>query len=263
MSFANQSASDLISLPIIHPDWEGVPAHVQGFSTTRAGGFSSAPYDDGQGGGGNNLGDHVGDSLASVVRNRERLNRFLPNDVTFLSQVHGTIVLDAATLAAGNVGDAVFTTRQNTVCAILTADCLPVLFSDGKARVVAAAHAGWRGLAAGVLQNTVTKMRAAGAADIIAWLGPAIGPDEFEVGQDVVDAFQLRTRTAEKFFKKKTEEGKYLADIYGLARYVLAKVGVDQVYGGDRCTVTEKGQFYSYRRDGVTGRMASLIWIAS
>ncbi|MFZ6845176.1 peptidoglycan editing factor PgeF [Undibacterium sp. RuTC16W] len=257
----DQSVNDLMSLPVIHPDWEGVPLHVQGFCTTRIGGFSKAPYDDGQGGGGNNLGDHVGDSPESVSRNRHMLNRFLPDDVTFLSQVHGTIVLDAATLCAGDNGDAVITTAPNMVCAVLTADCLPVLFSDDKGKVVAAAHAGWRGLAGGVLQNTVSKMRDAGADNIIAWMGPAIGPDEFEVGQDVVDAFQLRARTSEKFFKQKTEEGKYLADIYGLARYVLAKAGVNQVYGGDRCTVTEKGQFYSYRRDGVTGRMASLIWI--
>lgn len=262
MNFSGQINESLLSLPIIHPNWEGLPANVQAFSTTRAGGFSLAPYDNGLGGGGNNLGDHVGDDIKVVAQNREILNHFLPEDVRFLSQVHGTVVLDAAMLIDTSVGDAVFATEPNTVCGILTADCLPVLFADMKGKVVAAAHAGWRGLAAGVLQNTLAKMRDSGAEDIVAWMGPAIGPDEFEVGQDVLDAFRLSSRISEKFFKRRITQDKYLADIYALARYILVKEGVDKVYGGDRCTVTEKAQFYSYRRDGITGRMASLIWIA-
>ncbi|MBI3285971.1 MAG: peptidoglycan editing factor PgeF [Burkholderiales bacterium] len=253
-----------LPFPVIIPDWQGVPAHVHAFCTTRRGGFSAAPYDDGCGGGGFNLGDHVADDVVAVAANRTLLNRCLPTDVIFLSQVHGNIVVDAATIHQSVTADAVFTDRGAAVCAVLTADCLPVLFSDRSGHVVAAAHAGWRGLAGGVLQNTVAQMQKKGADEIVAWMGPAIGPAQFEVGQEVLDVFTAQMANAAECFVAKTAVGrtaKYNADIYGLAGRILAAAGVTQVYGGRHCTVTETGQFYSYRRDGVTGRMASLIWI--
>lgn len=253
-----------LPFPVIAPDWQGVPARIHAICTTRTGGVSLASYGDGAGGGGLNLGDHVGDDAQAVASNRALLNASLPSNVIFLSQVHGTIACDAASLDSMVVADAAYTSQTGKVCAVLTADCLPVLFSDRKGKVVAAAHAGWRGLAGGVLQNTVARMRRAGAEDIVAWLGPAIGAGKFEVGPDVVDAFAGQATIPADCFKLKSEPGqpdKYWADIYGLARQVLATVGVVQVYGGQYCTVTDAGQFYSYRRDGVTGRMASLIWI--
>ncbi|MFZ6678094.1 peptidoglycan editing factor PgeF [Undibacterium sp. Tian12W] len=240
---------------------------MRAFTTTRHGGFSLGPYGDASGSAGLNLGDHVNDNPIAVKQNRDKLNRQLPSDVIFLSQVHGNIILNAADLIVGNanIGDAVLSTQTGQVCAVLTADCLPVLFTDVAGKVVAAAHAGWRGLAGGVLQNTVLAMRSKGAQEIIAWLGPAIGPQEFEVGRDVLDAFAAQIPDAQAYFKVQARQDgaeKYLADLYGLARKLLNDMGLDQVFGGDHCTVTEVEEFYSYRRDGVSGRMASLIWIA-
>lgn len=252
--------------PAIAPDWQGVPDTVRAFCTTRVGGLSQTPYDGRGGRGGLNLGDHVGDDVKAVAGNRTILNSCLPSDVIFLSQVHGTMVCDADVLHANTEADAVYARQPGKVCAVLTADCLPVLFADSKGTVVAAAHAGWRGLAGGVLQNTVREMHKAGAERIIAWLGPAIGADRFEVGQDVVDAFGGCIKNSADCFRPKVVQGqglKYDADIYGLARRILATAGVADVYGGQYCTVKEADRFYSYRRDGVTGRMASLIWIAA
>lgn len=249
--------------PVIVPDWPDVPARVQAFCTTRCGGVSSGPYGDLSGVAGFNLASHVGDTELAVSANRQLLNACLPSDVIFLSQVHGTIVVDGASLAEGVAADAVYTCQPGVVCAVLTADCLPVLFADEHGRVVAAAHAGWRGLAAGVLQNTVEKMRQGGAGRILAWMGPAIGADAFEVGADVLDAFAGRVADPGRYFAVRpgTAGQKYLADIYGLARAILMDAGVSQVSGGGHCTVREADTFYSYRRDGVTGRMASLVWI--
>jgi YfiH family protein len=259
------SADMTYPFDVIAPNWEGVPVHVRAFSTTRSGGVSLPPYDDGRGKGGLNLGDHVGDEFTAVEANRKIVRDVLPADVTWLSQVHGTIVCDAAAGAHRTQADASSTRQKNVVCAVLTADCLPVLFSDRDGRVVAAAHAGWRGLAAGVLENTVAHMRASGAGEIIAWLGPAIGPSQFEVGEDVLRVFapivSAAGDTADYFVPHARSAGKYYADIYALSRAVLARTGVTQVYGGNHCTVTEKETFYSYRRDGATGRMASLIWL--
>jgi YfiH family protein len=177
-------------------------------------------------------------------------------------QVHGTEVLDAAVVEPASRADASISTRYGVVCAIQTADCLPVLLCDTGGRVVGAAHAGWRGLVNGVLQNTVARMRDAGAEDLLAWLGPAIGPQQFEVGTDVFDAFIARdSAMASAFTPIVSRQGKYLADIYLLARKTLAIAGVTRVAGGGLCTVTDAQRFYSYRRDGMTGRMASLIWI--
>ena len=250
---------------LIKPDWPGLPANVHAYTTTRKGGVSLAPFDGGHTYNGFNLASHVGDDPVAVARNHQRLNLCLPSPVTFLSQVHGNVASDAAKIFPGHRADACFTTETSVVCAVLTADCLPVLFSDTKGGVVAAAHAGWRGLASGILQMTAQKMRESGAKEIIAWLGPAIGPTQFEVGQDVFDAFSQVLKNASAYFKpKQTEhqfEAKYLADIYGLARNLLSEVGINQVDGGIYCTVTESDKFYSYRRDGVTGRMASVIWM--
>jgi YfiH family protein len=244
------------------PDWKDVPANVGVVSTTRRGGVSVAPYDDGEGGGGLNLGTHVGDVPEHVQRNRALLRSTLPADPAWLSQVHGTTVLNAADVDNAPQADAAIATQIGTVCAIQTADCLPVLFCDKEGRVVGAAHAGWRGLAGGVLENTIARMRAAGAGDILAWLGPAIGPQRFEVGQDVFDAFAARdSRTAAAFRPVEGTPGKYLADIFLLARMVLRNQDVERVAGGGICTVSDPRRFYSYRRDRVTGRMASLIWL--
>jgi YfiH family protein len=253
---------------VIRPDWPDLPANVGALATTRLGGVSAAPFDDGKGGGGLNLGLHVKDDPEAVRENRVRLQSLLPGRPAWISQVHGAEVVDAALVQPGapvQVGDASIATRAGVVCAILTADCLPVLFADLDGKVVGAAHAGWRGLAAGVLASTVAAMRAQGAGEITAWLGPAIGPQAFEVGADVVDAFRVALpdgRHEEGFRPYPGREGKYLADMTLLARRLLARDGVTRVHGGDRCTFTERASFYSYRRDGAgSGRQASLIWI--
>ncbi len=252
------------------PDWPGLPDSVGVLCTTRRGGVSPAPYDDGHGRGGLNLGTHVGDGPKCVERNRDILRAELPAEPAWLTQVHGIHVVDAATVSHDEpppVADASFTNARSHVCTILTADCLPVLLCDVEGRTVGAAHAGWRGLADGVLQQTVKAMRDAGAGELMAWLGPAIGPNRFEVGQEVCDVFLAKAPVddldlvRDAFVPIVGRPGKYFANLYTLARLALRSVGVDHVSGGDFCTVSNSGRFYSYRRDGVTGRQASLIWI--
>lgn len=246
---------------LLIPDWPA-PCKVRALSTTRRGGVSLAPYDDGGGGGGWNLGLHVGDDPEAVKANRARLRALVPDEPAWLNQVHGVDVLDAATVSAAPAADASFAAIRGVVCAVQTADCLPVLYCDSSGTVVAAAHAGWRGLAGGVLENTVLQMRARGATEIMAWLGPAIGPRSFEVGEDVRTAFVARdASTASAFVVRPNVPGKYLADLYALARMALGAVGVTAVYGGGRCTFEEEAAFYSFRRQRVTGRMASLVWL--
>lgn len=247
-------------MDLIIPEWPIAPANVGAMSTTRRGGTSLAPYDDGTGAGGLNVGTHVGDDPDHVRRNRALLRTLLPSEPAWLSQVHGTNVLDAALVEGVPEADASIAVRPGVVCAIQTADCLPVLFCDLQGKVVGASHAGWRGLAHGVLENTVARMRDAGATEIIAWLGPAIGPQCFEVGQDVYDTFLGRNQGMQVAFRPHAA-GKYLADIYALARIALREAGVVQVFGGGLCTVSDTTRFYSFRRDRVTGRMASLIWL--
>lgn len=211
-----------------------------------------------------NLGLHVKDHPAAVLENRAKINAYLPSDVILPSQVHGNIVVDVGVLASGTEADAVVSSRVGKVCAVLTADCLPVLFCDDRGKVVAAAHAGWRGLASGVLQNVVAEMRQRGARRIFAWMGAAIGPDAFEVGQDVVDVFASAGGNFVHCFRKITTFGgqeKYLANIYQLAREILLREGVNDIFGGNYCTFSDQENFYSYRRDGVTGRMINLIWL--
>ena len=238
----------------IVPDWPA-PDGVQALVTTRQGGCSLPPYQ------GWNLGDHVGDAPDKVRANRallrERLN--LPAGPLWLRQVHGCAVAGAGTAGPGCEADAIVAEKPGQVCAVLTADCLPVLFCDRDCRRIAAVHAGWRGLAAGVLEATVQRMGIPGPR-LLAWLGPAIGPAAFEGGGEVREVFVGRDAMAARAFVASGAD-RWHADIYELARQRLAKLQVGFVGGGDCCTVSDPERFYSYRRDGVTGRMASLIWM--
>lgn len=250
----------------MHPDWIvpdwPAPANARALSTTRAGGIGAAPWDS------FNLAGHVGDDPAAVAENRRILRAALPAEPVWLNQVHGAgvIELDATPPSAPPEADAAIARAPGRVCAVLTADCLPVLFCDLDGTVVAAAHAGWRGLAGGVLEATVAAM-AVPPERILAWLGPAIGPDAFEVGPEVREAFVARHAMAGIAFRPAwpgtLDEAprKWLADLYQLARIRLATIGVGQIHGGGLCTHTDRAHFFSYRRDGVTGRMASLIWL--
>jgi YfiH family protein len=237
---------------MILPDWPA-PARVKSLMTTRAGGVSQAPW------GSLNLGDHVGDDPGHVSANRARLRQQLPAEPGWLRQVHSARVVELGH-EPNPEADASFTRQTGQICAVLTADCLPVLFCDRAGSVVAAAHAGWRGLAAGVLETTVAAMQVA-PGEILAWMGAAIGPQAFEVGDEVRRVFVERHPEAAAAFLPHAP-GKWLADIYQLARIRLMHVGVEAVYGGGHCTFNEPDAFYSYRREGVTGRMASLVWLA-
>jgi purine-nucleoside/S-methyl-5'-thioadenosine phosphorylase / adenosine deaminase len=241
-------------LEFIVPDWPAPPG-VRAACTTRSGGVSAGPFAS------FNLAGHVGDSPAAVAENRGRLTAalHLPGPPRWLSQVHGANVVEAGRIDGNCPADASFTRARGTVCAVLTADCLPVLLCDRTGREVAAAHAGWRGLAAGILQATVAALNSP-PAELMAWLGPAIGPHAFEVGAEVRAAFASGDGDPPEAFLP-SAGGRWLADIYALARRILASSGVAEVYGGEHCTLNEPEQFYSHRRDGVTGRMAALIWL--
>ena len=238
---------------LIIPDWPA-PANVKALQTTRAGGISKPPYDS------LNLGMHVGDAPLDVAANRQRLNRYVPTEPVWLNQVHGIEVVDASTASCVPDADAAFARTRHTVCAVMTADCLPVLLCDQAGTIVAAAHAGWRSLLDGVIEATVQAMNKPGNA-LLAWLGPAIGPDAFEVGDEVRAAFIERDAKAEQAFKPAASSGKWLGDIFLLGRQRLSNVGVTAVYGGGLCTYHDAGRFFSFRRDKATGRMASLIWL--
>lgn len=237
------------------PEWPA-PSRVRAASTTRIGGVSGGPWS------GLNLGDHVGDEPAAVAANRRLLGEalHLPAAPGWLRQVHGTRVCDAAAIADGECqeADAVFTDVPGRVCAVMTADCLPVLLCTADGSAVAALHAGWRGLAAGVLEAGVARF--GDPAGVLAWLGPAIGPQAFEVGDEVRDAFvSCDTDVAAAFVASRP--GHWLADIFALARLRLRSTGVRRVSGGGLCTYSDPRRFYSFRRNRITGRMASLIWI--
>lgn len=234
----------------IVPDWPA-PANVHALVTTRAGGVSVGAYAS------LNLGDHVGDDPAAVAANRALLRRRLPAEPVWLRQVHGTRCVDAAA-ARDTEADAACARAPNVVCAVLTADCLPLLLCDAGGTAVAAVHAGWRGLATGVVESAVAAMGVPGQ-DLIAWLGPAIGPASFEVGDEVRAAFLAHDPAAAAAFVPHGA-GKWLCDIYLLARQRLERLGVRRLAGAEFCTVRDSGRFFSYRRDGATGRMASLIW---
>ena len=237
----------------IVPDWPA-PSNVHALQTTRFGGVSRAPYDT------LNLGSHVGDNPLNVAANRQILSPFVPSEPVWLNQVHGTLTIDAETAGcAPPDADASYTQQSNVVCTTMTADCLPLLFCNQAGTEVAAVHAGWKGLLDGVIESTLDRMQSK-PSEILVWLGPAIGPQAFEVGSEVRDAFIKKLPRAEAAFKPYGE--KWLGDIFMLARQRLAERGVTQVYGGGICTYSNPERFFSFRRDNVTGRMATLIWLA-
>lgn len=240
-----------VELPVIYPDWPA-PANVKAIQTTRVGGVSTGVYDS------LNLGDHVNDQPQAVAANRQRLSHLLPSEPVWLNQVHGIRVIDAALASCVERADASVTTRKQVVCVTMTADCLPVLLCDTAGTVVAAVHAGWRSLCDGVIEATVAAMPL--PSNLLAWLGPAIGPQAFEVGGEVRAQFIAQDAQAEHAFVAHGD--KWLGDLYAIARQRLQRLGVTQIYGGGRCTYREPETFFSFRRDGDTGRMASLIWLA-
>ncbi len=239
---------------VIQADWPA-PTRVRAVTTLRSGGVSRAPF------GTLNLGDHVTDDPTAVRANRARLRTqlALPAEPRWLTQVHGTQVVDAAVSKTGTQADGSFTREAGVVCATLTADCLPVLLCDRAATCVAVVHAGWRGLAAGVIEQGLAAMGVP-PGEVLAWLGPAIGPETFEVGEEVRQVFVDEQPAAHSAFRANAA-GRYFADLYALARLRLTAAGVVSVHGGGYCTYSEGERFFSYRRDGVTGRMASLIWL--
>ena len=235
------------------PDWPA-PRGVRALVTTRAGGLSAAPW------AGLNLGTAVGDDPATVAANRRLLAALLPHEPRWLRQVHGTGVVDAGTVGSpAPEADAAFTRTPGVVCVVQMADCLPVLLAARDGSAVAAAHAGWRGLAGGVLENTVAALGVP-PHRLVAWLGPAIGPERFEVGEEVRTAFIAGGDTAAGAFRP-AGPGKWMADLFALARLRLTGLGVEQVYGGGLCTSSDPARFYSHRRDRTTGRHAALVWI--
>jgi polyphenol oxidase len=255
---------------IIVPNWPA-PKNVHAIQTTRLRANIHAPsrassqtpytfntpYDD------FNLGAHVGDDALKVAQNRQSLSQFVPSEPVWLNQVHGINVVDAAQTDCITNADASFTTQKNVVCVTMTADCLPILICDTAGTLAASIHAGWRSLCDGVIEATIAKLNAK-PADLMAWFGPAIGPNAFEVGAEVREQFIAQDGQAQAAFKPRQD--KFLANIYQIATQRLNNLGITQIYGGgidtDFCTFTQKQQFYSYRRDGATGRMATLIWLA-
>lgn len=240
-------------MEMIIPNWPA-KKQVKAFASTRVDGFSVGPYQ------GLNLGAHVGDEHSTVVKNRTALTLTanMPSAPIWLNQTHSTVVTDASEPTEQVIdADGLFTAEAGVVCSAMTADCLPVLLTNIKGTQVAAVHAGWRGLANGIVENAVAKFD----GEVMAWVGPAIGQAAFEVGQDVVDAFTSVIPEAQQAFTAKSEPEKWLADMNMLVTQRLNSVGVDQVYYSNLCTFEDANRFYSYRRDGVTGRQATFIWI--
>ncbi len=235
----------------VEADWPA-PANIHAGTTLRTGGESKIPYDS------NNLAAHVGDDLNAVEKNRQYLKSMLnlPADPCWLDQNHGNKVINIDKGEQCLTADASYSLKPEAVCVVLTADCLPVLLCNEQGAKIAAVHAGWRGLLNGVIENAVSELK---DNNLMAWLGPAIGPECFEVGDEVFDIFFNKSHLFSSAFQSKGQ-AKWLLDIYKLARLMLNNVGVKKIYGGNFCTMTEQKQFFSYRRDGKTGRMASLIW---
>jgi YfiH family protein len=244
--------SDLPKIEVIKPDWPA-PANVRAFTTTRNHGFSTGQWSS------LNFGKACGDSPFHVKQNRALLGKLLPGNPPWLRQVHGNTVATWEDACDPQFkADAIVSNQKGQVCAVLTADCMPVLFCNKKGTKVAVVHAGWRGLADGVLEATVSAMNC-NPAELMAWMGPAIGPRAFEVGNDVYDAFVgLNDENSTAF---KPHGDRWLANLYQLAKLALGRTGVEKVSGGQYCTYSEPDRFFSYRRDGVTGRMATVIWL--
>ncbi|PVX32437.1 hypothetical protein C8D76_11335 [Pasteurella langaaensis DSM 22999] len=239
----------------LYPTWQA-PHNVKALMTTRLGGVSVAPFDS------FNLGAHVDDDISAVKQNRDLLvEKFaLPQYPLFLNQIHSTRVLSLPYSGEDFNADACYSNQPNQVCLVMTADCLPVLFSSTQGNEVAAAHAGWRGLCDGVLKATVEKFQCP-RYEIIAWFGAAIGSTAFQVGEDVVAQFVAKDPLAKQaFIADPNAQGKYLGNLYQLATQRLNALGITKISGGEHCTYSEKDHFFSYRREGKTGRMASLVW---
>jgi len=238
------------------PDWP-VPSQIKSMQTLRSGGKSEGKYNS------FNLATHVNDEINAVHLNRDLLNQYLPSSPYWLNQTHSVDVLELPSPTLN--GDASYTTEKNTVCVVQTADCLPLLVTNREGTIVAAIHAGWRGLLDGVIENTIEKMNIS-PKKLLVWLGPAISQKHFEVGFDVKNIFCEKHIEAEKAFHLVSDQ-KWLADIYALAKTSLNLCGIKEIYGGsvsdDYCTFANEVDYFSYRRDGITGRMASLIWIDS
>ena len=243
-----------MSVSWVEPGWPA-PGGVRALSTFRTGGVSVAPYES------LNLGDHVGDATRSVAENRRRLAAAagLPDEPVWLEQVHGTHVADLDGLGGIGPADAAMTRQAGRVCAILTADCLPLLLAADTGGLVAAAHAGWRGLALGVIEATVHALKVP-PGRLMAWLGPAIGPKHFEVGPEVREELLRADAGAESAFLP-NERGRFMADLAKLVRRRLTTLGVGRIHGGGECTFAAGDRYFSHRRDGVTGRQATLIWL--
>jgi polyphenol oxidase len=238
---------------LIAPDWR-VPSNVRAFCTTRLGGVSQGAMAS------LNLGNHVGDVPANVAQNRALLRTCLPSEPVWMEQVHGADVIDAAVAHANPRADGAVSHSPGVVLCVMTADCLPVLLSDADGKVVGIAHAGWRGLAAGVIEATINRMQVP-PARVVAYLGPAISRNAYEVGAELLDRFvQQDAANAGSFVSK--GNGKYWCDLYSLATRRLTRLGVSAIYGGSFCTHADAARFFSFRRDGQTGRMASFIWLS-
>lgn len=258
--------STSLNAPLIYPDWP-LPPGVHAAVSTRNGGFSKPPYAS------LNLGVHVGDDPQIVAKNRSLLNNYLPSEPVWLNQVHGIDIWSGIQAPSGDTptADGAVTLESKQVLAIMTADCLPVLLCEEQGRVIGAAHAGWRGLCHGVIDQAIERMFQIVKADdrrqfnssITAWLGPAIGQAHFEVGSEVRDAFMNASSSKEKTaacFISSANENKYLADLHGLASIRLRELGVESIYGKPHCCFEDKMHFFSYRRENPTGRFASFIW---
>ncbi len=242
----------------IVPDWPA-PPHIRAVCTTRSGGVSQGVYKS------MNPAGHVKDDVQDVAENRLLLQQGLnlSSSPQWLEQIHSTKILNLDQINNNFrnndfKADGSTTTREETVCVVMTADCLPVLLTDRKGQRIAAIHAGWRGLANGILEAGVSHFSA--AEDILAWLGPAIGPEKFEVGEEVLDKLSVGVKNKTGWFQESLNSGKWLVDLYTLARLRLQQAGVSEIYGGTYCSFSDEERFFSYRRQGVCGRMATLIW---
>lgn len=242
-------------LRLIRPDWPA-PPRVRAVATTRNGGHSSGPW------AGLNLGDHVGDDPAAVAANRALLARALalPAAPLWLRQVHGIRIISTGAAGHAPEADGSIASAPGQICAVLTADCLPVLFCDTRGQHIAAVHAGWRGLAAGILEQAIAALRNAGATELLAWLGPAISGPAYEIGAEVRHAFLATDPAAATAFTP-TRPGHWHLDLYTAARQRLTRAGLTAIHGGTHCTLRQPADFYSHRRDPITGRQATLIWL--